>query len=116
MMMKGLLPTMECSVCRSLCSPSPLAAPLHRPGVAQMPGGVGASARFAQQLFPLFARQAARVPVGAGVLAPAVEETDVVVLLLQRPDLGLDEPVELVEVLLNVLGNVEIHGGSLGSK
>ena len=86
-----------------------LAAPFHRPGVAQVPSLVGAAAGLAQQGLPLVARQAAGLEVGAGVFAPVVEEADVVVLLLQRLDLGVDEPVELVEVVLDVLRNVEIH-------
>jgi hypothetical protein len=37
-------------------------------------GLVGAALGLAQQLFPFFARQAAVVPVGAGVFAAMVEE------------------------------------------
>jgi len=58
-----------------------------------VPGGVRPPARLGQQFLPLPVRQAAPVPVGAGVLAPVVEEPDVVVLLLQRADLLLDEVV-----------------------
>ena len=53
-----------------------------------MPGGVGALAGFRQQRLPFGAGQAVIVPVGAGVLAAVVEETLVVVLRLQRRDLG----------------------------
>jgi hypothetical protein len=43
-------------------------------------------------------RQAAALPVGARVLAPMVEEADVVVLLLERLDLALDEVIQLGQV------------------
>ena len=39
-----------------------------------------------------------------------VEEADIVVLALERPDLALDEGVELNQVRRDVGGNVEIHG------
>ena len=62
-----------------------------------------------EQRLPLLVRQAAALPVGAGVLAPVVEEPDVVVLLLERLDLALDEVVELVEVVGEVRGELEVH-------
>ena len=81
-----------------------LAAVLLRERVAVVAGRVGAPARLAQQRLPLLVRQAAAVPVGAGVLAAVVEEADVVVLLLERLDLTLDELVELDEVLRQIRG------------
>ena len=66
--------------------------------VAVVAGVVGAAACLAQQRLPLLVGQAAAIPVGAGVLAAMVEEADVVVLLLERLDLPLDEVVELAEV------------------
>ena len=63
-----------------------------------MAGVVGAPLRLAQQRLPLLARQAVAVPVGARVFAAVVEEADVVVLLLERLDLRLDEAVEFVQV------------------
>jgi len=74
---------------------------------------VGAPYGLAQQFLPLRARQAAAVPVGPRVLAPVVEEPDVVVLLLQRPDLPLDELVQLGQVAGEVRGDVEVHIGKL---
>ena len=62
-----------------------------------------------EQLLPLVVRQPAAVPVGAGVLAAVVEEADVVVLLLERLDLRLDEVVELVEVGRQIGRDVEVH-------
>ena len=64
------------------------AAVLRRERVPVMPGRVGPAPGLGQQRLPLPVRQAAAVPVGPGVLAPVVEEPDVVVLALQRPDLA----------------------------
>jgi hypothetical protein len=77
-----------------------------------VPGVVGQLAGLGQQLLPLLAGQALVVPVGAGVLAAVVEEPLVVVLRLQRLDLVIDEAVELVQIVLDVLGNVEVHAVS----
>ena len=38
-----------------------------------------------------------------------IEEADVVVLLLERFDLALDEFIELIERYLNIGGNFEVH-------
>ena len=46
-------------------------------------------------------------------LAAVVEEPDVVVLLLERPDLAFDELVQSVERRLDVLRDVEVHGSPL---
>ncbi|TAJ82205.1 MAG: hypothetical protein EPO50_28355 [Reyranella sp.] len=56
------------------------------------------------------------VPVGARMLAAMVEEADIVVLALQRPDLALDEFVELGQVRRDIGGNVEIHRGRSSGK
>ena len=86
-----------------------LAAELRRGAKAPMARRIGRAGGLAQQGFPLVARQAARVPIGAGVFAAVVEEADVVVLGLQRLDLSLDEGVELAEVGDEVVRQVEIH-------
>jgi hypothetical protein len=78
-------------------------------------GRVGAAAGLGQQRFPLLARQAAGVPVGAGVLAPVVEEADVVVRLFERLDLRFDEAVEFAEIVDEILRQGEVHGGYLSS-
>jgi len=39
-----------------------------------------------------------------------VEEALVVVLRLQRLDLGLDEGVQLGQIIDEVLGKIEVHG------
>src|SRR5882757_8965232 len=73
---------------------------------------VGATAHLGQKRLPFVARLAVIVPVGAGMLAAMVEEADVVGLALQRPDLALDEGVELPKIGRNLRGNVEIHGAA----
>ena len=79
---------------------------------AQVARLVGAALHLGEQLLPFVARLAVIVPVGAGMLAAMVEEADVVVLALQRPDLALDELVQLAQIGRDLRGNVEIHGAS----
>jgi len=67
-------------------------------GVPVMPGSIRPAHRLGQQCLPFPAGQAAAVPVRAGIFAPMVEETDVVVLLLQRADLEFDELIQFREV------------------
>ena len=74
-----------------------------------MAGGVGAIPGLGQKGLPLGAGQAVVVPVGAGVFAAVVEEALVVVLRLQRRDLGFDEAVKLVQIGGHVRRHVEIH-------
>ena len=74
-----------------------------------MAGLVGGAPRLAQQRLPLFVRQSAAIPVGARRLAPVIEETDVVVPVLERLDLALDEAVELDQIVGDVLRDIEIH-------
>ena len=50
-----------------------------------------------QQRFPLLVRQALALPIRPRVLAAMVEETDIVVHLLQRLDFILDKLVHLLE-------------------
>src|SRR5260370_25201957 len=71
---------------------------------------VGTAAHLGQKRLPFVTRLAVIVPVGAGVLAAMVEEADIVVLALERPDLTLDEGVEFAEMRRDLRGNVEIHG------
>src|SRR4051794_34709163 len=91
-----------------------LAAVLLRERVAVMPGGVGAAAGLAQQRLPFEIGQAAAFPVGAGVLATMIEETDVVVREFERSYLTLDEVVEFGEVRDQVGGDLEVHARTLG--
>jgi hypothetical protein len=71
------------------------AAELRGQRVAQEARAVGAPLRLGEQLLPRADRRAAVVEVGAGELAPVVEELRV--LVLERPDLALDERVEVGE-------------------
>ncbi len=89
-----------------------LAAEFLGQGEAQMAGLVGAPLGLAHQRLPLRPRQAVIVEVGARPLAAVIEEPLVVVLRLQRLDLGLDEGVEHAQIVGQVLGDVEIHHGS----
>jgi hypothetical protein len=57
----------------------------------------------------LRAGQPATFPVGAGVLATVVEEADVVVLLLQRAYLPLDELIQLAQVGDQVARDLKVH-------
>ena len=70
---------------------------------------IGAAAHLAQQRFPILARQAAMLEIGARPLTAVIEEPVVIVLMLQRHDLAIDELVDLAEKLGDVLGNGEVH-------
>ena len=83
------------------------AAELRREAVAQPARAVGALAHLAEQVFPLPARDAAVVPIGAGVLAALVEVLHV--FAFQRFDLGLDERVHLGEQARKMFREGEIH-------
>jgi hypothetical protein len=71
---------------------------------------VGEPARLEEQRLPLFVRQAAALPVSPRVLAPVIEEADVVVHLLERLDLATDELVELEQIRSDVARDIEVHG------
>ena len=83
------------------------AAELRRQPVAQPAGRIGAPAHLAEQVLPLPPRDAAVVPVGAGVLAALVEVLHV--LAFQRLDLGLDERVHLGQQARKMFWESEIH-------
>ena len=86
-----------------------LAAELLGQRVPVVARGVGESPGLAEQLLPLLVREPFALPIGARILATVIEESDVVVSLLERLDLAFDEVIELYEVVGQVLGNVEIH-------
>ncbi len=75
------------------------------------PGGIGTSPHLPQQLLPLLTGHAVAVEVGARPLPAMVEEPHVVVGVLEREDLGLDERVEFVERGLDLGRNGEVHVG-----
>src|SRR3546814_20392641 len=60
-------------------------------------------------LSTLGARQPLRVRVGRRRSAAWGEEAEIVVGQFERPDLGLDERVELVEIRLQIGGHRKIH-------
>jgi len=70
---------------------------------------IGQPPGLAEQLLPLLVREPLVVPIGARILATVIEESDVVVSLLERLDLAFDELIEFYEVVGQVLGNVEVH-------
>jgi hypothetical protein len=84
------------------------AAVFLRERVTVVAGRVGPPSGLGEQRLPVAAGQPAAVPVGAGVFPAVVEEPDVVVLLLERLDLALDELVEFVQVQPQVFGQVEV--------
>ena len=84
-----------------------LAAVFFRQRVAIVPRLVGAPAHLGQQRLPFVAWQAAIFEIGARPFAAMVEETDVVILALERLDLFFDESVELFEIMLISLGIVK---------
>ena len=125
--MNGRLPTIECSFCRSLCRPRPLAArcsritAIHRsepslaariPSARRSDSGRRSSAEvrgLAQQLFPFRARQAA---VLRSRCAP-IRADDRRSACCRRPlpagDLRLDEGVEPAEVVGQPAREIEVH-------
>ncbi len=90
-----------------------LAAIFLRRGKAPVPGLVGADGGFAQQQFPFPPGQAAMFEIGARPFPPMVEKADIVVLVFQRLDLGLDKGVQLGQIGFQIIRQREIHGQSL---
>src|SRR5437868_14612554 len=88
-----------------------LAAVTLRDRKAQMPSGVRKILGLAQQRFPFMPRQTPVLEIGARPFAAMIEETNVVVGLLQRLDLARDESVKLVEIGSEVGRQVKIQGG-----
>ena len=80
------------------------------------PGRIGAPTHLTQQVFPLLAWHPVVLEVGSGPLAPVIEEAHVVVALLERNDLGLDERIEPVERFLDVGGDREVHPCTVRAK
>ena len=91
-------------------------AELLRQRQPQPAGRVGASEHLSEQFLPLLAGHAVVLEVGAGPLTPVVEEPHVVVLLLERDDLGFDERVEVVERRLDLGWDGEVHRRNLGGR
>ncbi len=49
--------------------------------------------RLMKEVFPFIIWEAATLPVSSSVLSSMVKETDVVVRLFERPNLGIDEVI-----------------------
>src|SRR5690606_1618796 len=90
------------------------AAHLLRQAVPQPARGVGSPEHLREQRLPFRAWGAARLAVGAGVLAPLIEEPYVVVLLFQRPALPAEEGGRFVQKGRQCGGKLEIHRLSSG--
>ena len=91
-----------------------LAAVLFRDRKSQMPGLIGEILHPAQQRLPFLPRQPAIVEIGARPFAAMIEETDIVVSLLDRLDLARDELIELVEIGDQIGRQGKIQGGTPG--
>src|SRR4051794_23128109 len=89
-----------------------LAAIALRNRETQMAGRIGAILGLTQQLLPLMPRQPAILKIGPRPFAAMIKKTDVVVGLLQRLDLGVDEAIELVEIGDELPRQGKIHGVS----
>src|SRR6185437_2581607 len=89
-----------------------LAAMALRDRETQMAGGVGEVFHFSQQRFPFMPRQAAVFEIGARPFAAMVEETDVVIGLLDRLDLARDETIEFPEIGDEIRRQCKIQGNS----
>ena len=74
-----------------------------------MPCFIGATAHFAQQLFPLGARQSVIVPIGARVFAAMVKKPVVIVLHLQRCNFVVDELIQNRQISADIIRNLVIH-------
>src|SRR5580698_9822159 len=79
------------------------------PAKAQMTGSIGSPAGLSEQGFPFRSRQTVIVPVCSAVLATMIEEALIVILRLQRLDVGLDETVQLGQVFDEVDRQGKIH-------
>ena len=80
----------------------------------QMSGLVGESLRLTKQVFPFMARQTALVEIGARPFAAMIEETDVVVALLERLDGLIDETIKLGQVRSQIIRQREIQRATPG--
>ena len=89
-----------------------LAAVLLGERVAIVPSGIRTPARLAQERLPFGVREAAAIPIRAGVFAAVVEEPDVVIGSFERCDLALDEVVQHVQVRGQIGRDLEVHSGN----
>ena len=76
---------------------------------------IGQLARLPEKGFPFVLRQAPGFPVGALIFTAVVEVLYVVVFILQRLDLGLNEGVQLGQLSDEFGVDIKVHGVSLWS-
>ncbi|CPU48049.1 Uncharacterised protein [Mycobacteroides abscessus] len=74
-----------------------------------MPRHVRAPACLAEQRLPFSVGQTATLPIGSRIFSPVVEESDVVIGLLERHDLTVDESVELCQIIDEFGRQFEVH-------
>jgi hypothetical protein len=84
-------------------------AKFRRNGIAVMSRPVGNAAHLRKQSPPVSTREAVIVPIGPRMFAAVVEETDIVVAVLNRLDLAFDEIVEHGEIISDVSRDFEQH-------
>ncbi len=100
---------------RHLQVAGPVAAVLGRERPPQPAGRISGAAHLTQQVLPLLAWYAVVLEVGSSPLPAVVEEPHVVVALLERNDLGLDERIEPVERVLDGGRDRKVHECTVGA-
>ncbi|SKY38449.1 Uncharacterised protein [Mycobacteroides abscessus subsp. abscessus] len=78
-------------------------------GIPKVPRHVRAPACLAEQRLPFSVGQTATLPIGSRIFSPVVEESDVVIGLLERHDLTVDESVELCQIIDEFGRQFEVH-------
>ncbi len=77
--------------------------------IAIVAGFIGGAARLAQQCLPGLVRQTAAIPIRARRFPSVIEKANIVVPILERFDLAFDKPIELAQILGDILGYIEVH-------
>lgn len=78
-------------------------------GIPKVARRVGTPAGLAEQRLPFSVGQTATLPIGSRIFSPVVEESDVVIGLLERHDLTVDESVELCQIIDELGRQFEVH-------
>ena len=86
-----------------------LAAILLGPSEAEEACFVRQVAGLLQKVFPVMGRKTLIVPLSTGGLPPMVEEAVVVIRMLERKDLFVDESINSLDIGLQVVREFEIH-------
>lgn len=77
-----------------------------------MTGGVGNIFGLTQKVLPFTARQPAMIEIRPRPFAPVIEETDVVISLLERLDLALDKAIKLRQISNQIIRQRKIQRGT----